>query len=70
MCGPRAHWTPGQGGLSHAIPLGWCYVGGYDPLPAHAGGRVTADRGFPTQLLRPQRLPLRRRCGGVSHGTA
>jgi len=38
--------TPPRG-LSHATPLGGCYVTGHDPSPAHAGGRVTPDRGFP-----------------------
>ena len=36
-------------GLSHATPLGGWYVTGHDPSPAHAGGRVTPDRGFPPQ---------------------
>jgi len=36
-------------GLSHAKPLGGCFVTGDDPSPAHAGGRVTPDRGFPQQ---------------------
>jgi len=27
-----------QRGLSHATPLGGCYVTGHDPSPAHAGG--------------------------------
>jgi len=49
VCGPRATWTPAQGGLSHTTPLGGCYVTGHDPSPAHAGGRVTPDRGFPPQ---------------------
>jgi len=34
-------------GLSHATPLGGCCVTVHDPSPAHAGGRVTPDRGFP-----------------------
>jgi len=37
-------------GLSHATPLGGCYVTGHDPSPAHAGGRVTPDRGFPPHI--------------------
>jgi len=37
-------------GLSHATPLGGCYVTGHDPYPAHAGGRVTRDRGFPPHI--------------------
>ena len=49
MCGPRAPWTPAQRGLSHATPLGGCYVSGHDPSPPHAGGRVTPERGFPRQ---------------------
>jgi len=66
-------------GLSHALPLGGCYVTGHDPSPAHAGGRVTADTGFPRQasfgLLRASSsvaqvsdLPRRHTqgaCGGV-----
>lgn len=34
-------------GLSHATPLGGCYVSGHDPSPAHAGGRFTPDRWLP-----------------------
>ena len=49
MCGPQAPWTSAQGGLSHAMPLGGWYVTGHDPSPAHAGGRVTPDMGFPPQ---------------------
>jgi len=37
-------------GLSHATPQGGCYVTGHDPSPAHAGGRVTRDRGFPPHI--------------------
>jgi len=36
-------------GLCHTTPLGGCYETGHDPSPAHAGGRVTPDRGFPPQ---------------------
>jgi len=37
-------------GPSHATPLGGCYVTGHDASPAHAGGRVTPDRGFPPHI--------------------
>jgi len=36
-------------GLSHATPLERFYVTVHDPSPAHSGGRVTPDRGFPPQ---------------------
>ena len=58
MCGPRAPWTPAQGGLSHATLLGWRYVTGHDPSPAHAGGRVTSDKRFPAHMA-GNRLPPR-----------
>jgi len=48
-CGPWAPWTPASGRVSHATPLGGCYVDVRDPPPAHAGVRVTPDRGCPPQ---------------------
>jgi len=38
-------------GMSHATPLEGYYVTGQDRSPAHAGGRVTPDRGFPPHIL-------------------
>jgi len=39
-------------GLSHATPLGGCYVTDHDPCPAHAGGVVsTLTGGFPHSLF-------------------
>jgi len=32
-------------GLSHATPLGRCYVTGHDPSPAHAGGSWQTKQG-------------------------
>jgi len=37
-------------GMSRATPLGGCYVTGHDPSSAHAGGRVTPDRGLPPHI--------------------
>jgi len=62
--GPRTLWTPYQGGLSHATPLGVCDVSGHSASPAHAGGGVAPDRGFPPRIphLRARVSWARGRC--------
>jgi len=61
VSGPRAPWTPAQGGLCHTTPLGGCYVSGHDPSPAYAGGRVTPERGFPPHSRAAAEAGARRR---------
>jgi len=43
---PSGSLTTRPRGLSHATPLGGCYVVVRGPSPAHAGSRVTPDRQF------------------------
>jgi len=47
---PWGYLDPRPRGLSQATPVGGCCVPGHDPSPAHAGGCVTPDRGFPLHI--------------------